>query len=486
MMSKLRENAKYFLWVTLAAFLFGFIAIMGFQSAGKNQDNPDVVAKIDKDTVTYTELGQIWKNKLQEMYDKGIKVTDEREKELKKQLLYDIIDSRLKLIYAKKLGIITSDEEVAENLMSIPAFNTKDGQFDKQQYMYFLQNQRIQPQEFEEQQREYITMVKLHNQILSEIRFTADELKLYFLKRQRSVKTDYVYFNYKNYLGQLKVTEDKLKDYYALHRKDFEKPERVKASHILIQADASPTSPTGLTDEAALKLAGDILSKVRAGTDFAALAGKYSADTGSKTNGGNLDWFKKGAMVPEFEKAAFALPKGGISGVVKTQFGYHIIKVTDKDSGFMPTFDRVKKDVLAEVQKKEGMDLMKKKADKFAADCVKPGDFSRAAAGNTVTVKSTAYITEETKDTGIDSASFKDAIFDLNTGSVSEVIEGVSGYYVFKISGEQPAKFDETRFKKEEEKLQDKLKNIKFDQINKDLLAELKKEFKIEIIDKNL
>lgn len=486
MMSTLRKSAKYFLWFVLIAFVLGFIVAIGFQAAGSNQDSPDVIAKINKDTITYTELGQVWRNKLQEMYSKGIKVSEEREKELKKELLYEIIETRLKLAHAKKLGVITSDEEVAENLMSIPAFNSKEGQFDKQQYMYFLQNQRIQPQEFEEQQRQYITLVKLRNQLLSEVKFTADELKLYFLKRQRVIRADYVFFNYKNYLSQLNITEDKLKDYYALNKKTFEKPERVKASHILIQADASPTSPTGLTDEAAQKLAADILAKVKAGGDFSALARQYSADPGSKTNGGNLDWFGKGAMVPEFEKAAFALPKGGISGPVKTQFGYHIIKVTDKDSGFTASFAAVKDKVLAELQKKEGMDLMKKKADKFLSDCADPAVFNKAASGNTVTVRTTAYITEDSKNTGIDSASYADTLFDLNTGSVSPVIEGENGYYVFKITGEQPAVFNESKFKKAEDTLTDKLKNIKFDQVYKDLLTHLKKEAKIEVFENNL
>lgn len=486
MMGTLRKNAKYFLWVTLAAFLFGFIAVMGFEAIGDKSDNPDTIAKIDKEIITYTELGQVWSAKLQELYGQGIKVSEEREKELKKELLYNMIETRLKLKYAAKLGIITSDEEVAENLMSIPAFNTKEGQFDKQAYLYFLQNQRMQPQEFEEQQRQYITLVKLRNQIWAGIKFTDDELKMYFLKRQRSIKADYVYFNYKNYLGQINITTDKMKDYYALNKKTYEKPERVKASHILIQADASPTSPTGLTDEAAQKLASDILAKIKSGEDFAALAKKYSSDPGSGQNGGDLNWFGKGAMVPEFEKAAFALKKGEVSGLVKTQFGYHIIKVTDKDIGFTPTFDKVKDKVLAELQKKDGMDLMKKKAEKFAADCSGPEDFGKAAAANTITVRSLPYFTENTKDTGIDSDKFKDAIFDLNTGGVSGVIEGVSGYYIFRITGELPAKFDEAGYKKAADSLQDKLRNIKFDQVFKDMLSQLKKEAKIEVIDKNL
>jgi peptidyl-prolyl cis-trans isomerase D len=487
MMNTLRQNAKFVLWFVIGAFLLTIVAVWGAKSMVFNdKEAPDTVAKVDKQLISYTELGEAWKNRLQDMYDKGIKVSEEREKEMKKDLLYDLIETKLKLDYAKKLGISTSDQEVAENIMSIPAFNTKEGQFDKQQYMNFLYNQRIQPDEFEDQQRRYITLVKLRDHLWSGIKFSGDELQTYFLKRQRSLKSEYVYFNYKNYLGSLNISQDKMKDYYAMHKKDYEKPDRVKASHILIQADASPTSPTGLTDEAAEKLAKDLLAKVRAGADFAALAKQYSTDPGSKTKGGDLGWFSKGAMVPEFEKAVLALPTGGISDVVKTQYGYHIIKVTGKEAGFSPTFDKVKDKVLKELQKRDGMDLMKKKADKFLSDVTKPGDFEKAASGNTITVRSLGYINEDSKSAEIESKSFKDELFDLNNGAVSKVIDGDNGYYVFRVTGELPAKFDEAKYKKNKDDLENKLRNIKFDQVYSDLLSELKKEAKIEVFEKNL
>ncbi len=486
MMSTLREKAKIIMWITLGAFLFGFIAIMGFESLAGGRENPDVLATINKESIGSAEFGELWRNKQQDLYEKGVKLPESKELEVKKELLNEIISNRLKINYAKTLGIITSDEEVAENIMSIPAFNTKDGQFDRQQYMNYLGSQRIMPEEFEGQQRKYITMIKLRNQLWSGIKFTNDELKMYFLKRQRSLKSDYVYFNYKNYINKLTLSDDKLTSYYALHRKEYEKPERVKASHILIQADASATSPTGLTESAALKLAQEIIDKIKAGGDFAALAKKYSRDPGSAEKGGDLGWFARGAMVPEFEKAAFATAKGGISDVIKTQFGYHIIKVVDKENGFIPTYPKVKGQVLKTVQKNAGMELMRKKAEKMASEISNSADFDRIAAANTVTVRSLGYITEDSKTPEIESKDFKEQLFDLNAGSVSKVIDGENGYYIFRVTGELPAKFDEAKFRKKQADLEDKLRNIKFDQVQTDLLVQLKKQAKIEVFDKNL
>ncbi|EMT46788.1 MULTISPECIES: peptidylprolyl isomerase [Anoxybacillus] len=129
-------------------------------------------------------------------------------------------------------------------------------------------------------------------------------------------------------MEDMKVTDEELKKYY-----DEYKP-KVKASHILVD------------DE---KTAKEIKAKLEKGEDFAKLAKEYSKDTGSAQNGGDLGWFGPGKMVEEFEKAAYALNKGEISEPVKTQFGYHIIKVTDKEE--KKSFDEMKEQIEYEVKK---------------------------------------------------------------------------------------------------------------------------------------
>ncbi|ASA96677.1 MULTISPECIES: peptidylprolyl isomerase [Anoxybacillus] len=129
-------------------------------------------------------------------------------------------------------------------------------------------------------------------------------------------------------MEDMKVTDEELKKYYNEY-----KP-KVKASHILVD------------DE---KTAKEIKAKLEKGEDFAKLAKEYSKDTGSAQNGGDLGWFGPGKMVEEFEKAAYALKVGEISDPVKTQFGYHIIKVTDKEE--KKSFDEMKEEIEFEVKK---------------------------------------------------------------------------------------------------------------------------------------
>jgi peptidyl-prolyl cis-trans isomerase C len=130
---------------------------------------------------------------------------------------------------------------------------------------------------------------------------------------------------------KISVSDDDVKKYYDEHPARFEQPEQVRASHILISTRDSATN-ADLTEEqkkAKRKTAEDLLKRARAGEDFAMLAREYSDDPGSKNTGGEYT-FPRGQMVPEFETAAFSLGTNQISDLVTTQFGYHIIKVSEK------------------------------------------------------------------------------------------------------------------------------------------------------------
>ncbi len=129
-----------------------------------------------------------------------------------------------------------------------------------------------------------------------------------------------------------KVTEKDVKDYYESHKADMTTNNQIKASHILVKSE-----------EEARK----ILEQLKKGGDFAKIAKEKSVDTASAKNGGDLGFFSRGQMVPEFEKVAFSLKEGEIGGPVKTQFGYHIIKVTAKKEGKVVEFDKIK-DILTQ------------------------------------------------------------------------------------------------------------------------------------------
>jgi len=143
-------------------------------------------------------------------------------------------------------------------------------------------------------------------------------------------------------VGKINIPEEDLKKYYESHKDEFKTPEMVKVRHILVRVDPSATEKV---KQATKKKAESILKKIKAGEDFAKLAAEVSDDPGSKQNGGELGFFPRGRMVKSFEDAAFALKLGQVSGLVTTQYGYHIIKVEEKKPEGIQPFDDVKESI---------------------------------------------------------------------------------------------------------------------------------------------
>ena len=141
---------------------------------------------------------------------------------------------------------------------------------------------------------------------------------------------------------------------YEQNKDRYRVPERVKARHILLMTQGKPKE-----DEAKAKAkAEDLLKQLKAGADFAELAKKNSDDPGSKDKGGDLDWVVRGQTVPEFENALFALKPKEISGVVKTQYGFHIIQALEKEQAHLKTLDEVKPELLAELRNQMGQNAV--------------------------------------------------------------------------------------------------------------------------------
>jgi peptidyl-prolyl cis-trans isomerase C len=168
----------------------------------------------------------------------------------------------------------------------------------------------------------------------------------------------------KQELAKIDVTDEDLKTYYTANKKSFEVPEMVHARHILIKVDARASAEE---KQKAREKAEDVLKKIKAGGDFAQLAEEYSDDPGSKAKGGDLGFFGRGRMVQPFEDAAFSLKPGEVSGLVETQFGFHIIKVEEKKAAGVEPFEEAKEEVRQRVLDEMG----KVKTKNFVEDAMK-------------------------------------------------------------------------------------------------------------------
>ena len=202
----------------------------------------------------------------------------------------------------------------------------------------------------------------------------------------------------------------------------YSTPEQVRASHILLKTEGK--------DDAAVKAkAEDVLKQAKAGADFAALAKKYSEDDASAKNGGDLDYFGRGRMVPEFDAAAFAMEPGQISDLVKTQFGYHIIKLTDKKPATTRT--------LADVRQQITDQLAYERAQAQAADLStalekqisKPADLDKVAKAQGLAVQESGFFARDEPILGLGpSPEAASRAFDMKIGEVSPAVRTVARF----------------------------------------------------------
>jgi len=346
------------------------------QGPDSSQAAGDVVAKVGDQTVTLADVTQ----QLNEIRQHN-QIPRQLEALYANQILKQLMFQKEIEYEAKRLGITVTDKERADRIRQfLPAAFNGDTFVGMDAYSREVQ-QRFQMTVpvFEELIRSGLVEEKFRRLITDGVSVSPEEIQNEFRFENEKIKIDYVLLkpeelaskinpsdeeirkfydqNKSKYLvpekrvvryalsdlGKIRqntvVSDDDLKVVYQQNIQQYEVPNRVHAEHILL-------TTVGKTDAEVAEIktkAEDILGQARKkGANFEDLAKKYSEDPGSKTKGGDLGWLVQGQTVPEFEKAAFTLPKGEISDLIKTQYGFHIIKVLDKETAHTKTFDEVK------------------------------------------------------------------------------------------------------------------------------------------------
>jgi peptidyl-prolyl cis-trans isomerase D len=345
------------------------------QGPDSGQAAGDVVAKIGDQSVTLADIDQ----RLNEIRQNN-PIPRQLEGLYANQILKQLVFQKEVEYEAKRLGITVSDQERADRIRQIlpTAFNGDTFVGNEAYSQQVLQRFQMTVPAFEELIRSSMIEEKFHKLLTDGVSVSPAELQQEFRFENEKIKLDYAAVNpeslaekinpdeseIKAYYDQNKakfvipekrvvryglldlnqlrqstpVTDDELKAIYQQNIQQYEVPDRVHAEHILL-------TTVGKTDAEVAEIkkkAEDILAQAKKGSNFEDLAKKYSEDPGSKTKGGDLGWLVHGQTVPEFDKAAFSLPKGGISDLIRTQYGFHIIKVLDKETAHTKTFDEVK------------------------------------------------------------------------------------------------------------------------------------------------
>lgn len=387
MLEIMRENAQsWIIKILFAIIILAFVLTFGL--GGFNDKGDPIVAYVDDDPISRvefeTKLARFVENLRQ---NKNLTPAQLESPELKQMVLNDMISRRLLLREAGKLGITISNEEVYKAISSMPAFWNKDKRFDKERYTALLRRSRTTPEQFEADFRQNLLQGKLQRFVTKTAQGTPEQGRAIYNWLREQARIKYLIINPEDFLEKAEVTdeavakfyqdnldkfqkpatakfeyiaftprelaaaqpvsEEELKAYYEAHKESYKQKEQVKARHILIAL--APTA-TPAEVEQGLERIKKVLAQAKKGKDFAELAMEYSEGPSAAT-GGELGWFGHGAMVQPFEEAAFAMKKGAISEPVRTDFGWHIIKVEDRKESRQQDFDEVKnrlRDTIAE------------------------------------------------------------------------------------------------------------------------------------------
>jgi len=293
---------------------------------------------------------------------------------------------------------------------------------------------------------------------------TTEELKAFYDSHQQTYansiaekrEVKYAVIDLAKIESGVQVTHDDLLSYYNQHRDQYRVPEQAKVSHILIKTPLP--GPDGKVDEKgvaeAQRRAEDILKQLRAGAKFEDLAKKYSEDPGSAKEGGSLGWIGKGRTVPEFEKAAFSQPKGQIGDLVKSSYGFHIIRVDDRQDAHMKTLDEVKGQIEPIIRQQKTQQFAQKQAEDLLQQAKKQG-LDPAAAAKGVAVVTSDFFSRKDIVPGLGpSPQFMDAVFTTAEKSPPELAATSQGFAVFDLLAVKPQStptFEEIRSRVEEE-----------------------------------
>lgn len=364
-MSEFTKNKTASIFVT---FLIGIIVLSfmftGYQSM--QAGSPNAVAKVGDLPIRPEEYQQEYNRQIEffkQMTGGELNAKQIEAMRIKESTLRNLVQRKLMVKFATDLGAYPSDEQVKAEIKSLPYFLT-NGQFDINRYKGLLAANRLTPNEFE---ADVINQLKMKNtqELLTNFPLSQGYMNDLQKIRNEKMSAEIIQISKNSLRNFVEVTpaelakflavdtnEKRLQSMFNERKASLDKPEEVKARHILLMTEGK--------DEAKVKAEIEKIAKEVNASNFAKMADKYTEDPSGKGKGGDLGTFGQGRMVPEFDKVAFELKPGTVSAPVKTQFGYHLIFVEKKIPGHVATFAEYKEKFAKELIQKDKVEDIKK------------------------------------------------------------------------------------------------------------------------------
>jgi len=364
------------LLATLFAMVFFGVCNPGQQ--GGPSGPRGTAAKVDGSEVTYNQFARAYRQELDRGKQQFGADFDPAMFKVARNTLDKLVDQEIMFKTAQVNGVDVSEDEVVAYLAKAPIFKDEKGQFKDENFQNWLKMQGYNEATALRDLRRDLTVQKLNQLMVKTSFISKDAARFDYQIKETKLNVEYVKLSPET--SPVNVTPEeiaayaiaeqnksKLEGYYAQNSGEYNRPEEIKARHILIQYAGARNAlgeAAKRSKDAAKKLATEVLAKAKASQDFAALAKTATDEAAGKTSGGDLGFFSREKMVKEFSDAAFSLSAGSLSDVVESPFGFHIIKVEAKKPAEAKTLDMVKNEIAKTLLTKEKAPaLLKTKAD---------------------------------------------------------------------------------------------------------------------------
>jgi len=471
MLDFLRKRKRNWIVVfLLGAIIVVFIAFYGgnkFQDSGGGN-----VAEVNGEPITQREFAEQYQRTVDRYRDmlKG-SLTPEMLKSLniKGTLLEQMVQKKLVLQEARRLGLTASDEELAGVLERVPDFQVA-GRFNKERYLQLLRANRLAPESFEEEQRDQVSMQRLYGMLLDSVRVNDAELRDRYRSEREKLNVNFIKVPANDYIADVKASDDDIKKYYERNKEAFKEPLKVQVEYLVYpfeqfinaaqvstkeiedyyQANRDAkfhtpkqakvrtlliTFPAGgdakQKDEARAR-AQRVLADIRAGKDFAQLAMKEPQGPNA-SKGGDLGWVSQGQFPPEIEKVVFSLAKGGVSDLTEVAAGFQIFKVEDIKPEKTQTLAEATAEITRTLKTEKGKKEAAAVAERDRQKAVGGADFAKIAQESNLVANTTRFFAsgEVLPEFGGNQDIYKAAL-SLNGKDVSPVLEGPNAYLLLR------------------------------------------------------